>query len=215
MINLGALATFEGSGTGRRRSHRKREARRLHRRTMSSRPRRQQTRGPKIAQGLSLQTFGRDRRRGWLNPGINLPFVACFRKILKDHAAGLRGEDHREYNEAGVYSTPRPSSDHMDRPRSCLPPRNPLFLSFSFISFHSAKQTLSDAAVSFYSDYSQITPALACLSARAGTTFRGIRCIMGARSVVFIRQKCLYSCFPLPVATVSNSALQNMQMQSP
>lgn len=84
-INLGALAMFEGSGTGRRRNGRKREAWRLHRRTMSSCPRRQQTRCPKIAQGLSLQTFGWDRRRGWSNLRINLPFVACFRTILKDH----------------------------------------------------------------------------------------------------------------------------------
>lgn len=41
-----------------------------------------------------------------------------------------------------------------------------------------------------------------------------IRCIMPARSVLFIRQKCLYSCSP-PISNVSQSALQNMQMQSP
>lgn len=95
MINLGALAAFEGSGTGRRGSDRKREARRLHRRTMSSRPRRQQTRGPKIAQGLSLQTFGRDRRRGCLNPGDKLAICCMFSQNLK----GSRRETSRVSEE--------------------------------------------------------------------------------------------------------------------
>lgn len=78
-----SLGQVEGSGTGRRRSDRKWEARRLHRRTMSSRPRRQQTRWPKIAHGLWLQTFGWDRGRSWSNRGDKLAICCVFLQNLK------------------------------------------------------------------------------------------------------------------------------------